>query len=323
MAVINRTAAPGAAVAGARSAKATSADLLDMLRRHHGLTAPADEWAGGVLVHEVSPNGPMSDSRRADAIYCGFTAASGRCLIGYELKTSRADWRREINRAGQKADQWSDECHEWWIVVTDPAIVKDGELPRGWGLMSPPCGSDHRMTVHVRAERKTHHCPSWNAMRSIMSRLETLRAKTIKDQIWQIKLDAARQARADAESEYAKRHTPDAVEVHRRLTLIEEALGVRLDWGQNSAFVTVPVVDLAHIGAAAREYGTVTAGVEAITAQFGKSITTLRTQLEHLERHLAALDQCGSVPQPNAETTTTPPVSSPCADHHSDRNNSL
>lgn len=289
MAVINRTAGPGRAAEGTRPAKTTSPDLLDMLRRHHGLTGPADEWAGGVLVPEVSPNGPADGARRADAIYVGFTAASGRCMIGYELKTSRADWRRELSRAGRKADQWCDECHEWWVVVADAAIVKDGELPQGWGLMSPPVGTDHRMTVHVRAHRKTDHTPSWDAMRSIMSRLETLRAQTIRHQTWQIKLDADRQARIDADAAYAKRHTPDAAELHRRLQLLEEALGVRLDWGQHSGFVTIPVVDLAHIGAAAREYGTVTAGVEAITAASGKSITALRTQLDHLERHIAAL----------------------------------
>lgn len=286
-----------------RTRTVTAADLLDMLRRHHGLTGPADQWAGGVLVHEVSPNGPAAGARRADAIYVGFTAASGRCIIGYELKTSRADWRRELSRAGQKADQWCDECHEWWVVVADPAFVKDGELPHGWGLMSPPAGPDHQMTVHVRAQRKRDHTPSWDAMRSIMSRLETLRAKTIHDQTWQIKLDAARQARADVEAEYAKRHTPDAAELHRRLNLIEDALGVRLDWGQSSAFATVPAVDLAHIGAAAREYGTVTAGVDAITARFGKSITALRTHLDHLERHLAELKQSGSDPQPHEGAT--------------------
>lgn len=286
-----------------RARTVTAADLLDMLRRHHGLTGPADQWSGGVLVHEVSPNGPAAGARRADAIYVGFTAASGRCIIGYELKTSRADWRRELSRAGQKADQWSDECHEWWVVVADPAFVKDGELPQGWGLMSPPIGPDPQMTVHIRAQRKRDHTPSWDATRSIMSRLETLRAKTIHDQTWQIKLDAARQARADVEAEYAKRHTPDAAELHRRLRLIEEALGVRLDWGHNSAFVTVPVVDLAHIGAAAREYGTVTAGVDAITARFGTSITALRTQIDHLERHLADLNHLGSHPQPHQGAT--------------------
>lgn len=269
--------------------KVTATDLLDMLRRHHGLTGPAQEWAGGTLVPEVSPNGPATDTRRADAVYIGYTAASGRCLIGYEIKTSRSDWRREIARAASKADQWADQCHEWWIVVSDPAIVKDGELPQGWGLMSPPGGTDHRMTVHVRAHRKIDHTPSWDALRSIMARLETLRASTVKQQLWQIEIDVRRQVQAELNADFAKRCGPDAAELHRRIGLIEQALGVQFHWDDRCLFRGVNIADLARIAAAARQYGDISAAAQAITAPTRVTIGSILAGLDHLQRELDEL----------------------------------
>ncbi|MCV7256942.1 hypothetical protein H7J86_32685 [Mycobacterium hackensackense] len=289
-----------------------------MLRAHHGLTGPADQWAGGTLVPEVSPNGPFGDGRRADAVYVGYTAASGRCLIGYEIKTSRADWRREIARAADKADQWADQCHEWWIVVSDPAIVKDGELPHGWGLMSPPTGGDHLMTVHVRAERKRDHQPSWDALRSIMSRLETLRASTIKSQIWQIEQEARRTIRLQVEAEFAKRRGPDAQELHRRLRVLEDALGLRVNWGDaaTAMYPTIDVAAIAQMGAAVKEYGNITAAAEAVAARIRPSIKSLRTQLDYLDREVddlqgaatactsavPAMESGDDTPNPHGET---------------------
>lgn len=281
----------GLITAAERASKLTAAAMLEMLRAHHGLTGPAEQWAGGSLVPEVSANGPFGDGRRADAVYIGYTAASGRCLIGYEIKTSRADWRREIARAANKADQWADQCHEWWIVVTDPTIVKDGELPEGWGLMSPPAGGDHLMTVHVRAARKRDHHPSWDAVRSIMSRQETLRAATIKSQLWQIQQDTRRAIRTEVEAELAKSRGPDADELLRRLRAIEGALGLRLDWGDagDRAFVTTSPAALARIGAAVKEYGDIVAAGEAIGARIRPAISSVQSQLDYLLREVDSL----------------------------------
>ncbi|SLH39608.1 hypothetical protein [Mycobacteroides abscessus] len=274
--------------ARATKPKITAADLLQMLRRHHGLDGPAEEWAGGTLVPEVSANGPFGDGRRADAIYIGYTAASGRCMKGYELKTSSADWRREIARAADKADQWADQCHEWWIVVSNSAIVKDGELPQGWGLMSPPTANNRLMTVHVQAERKRHLQPSWDAVRSVMARQETLRAKTIKDQLWQIELENRRKIRAEIEAEFAERRGPETAELQRRLRLIQDALGVPLDWGDHATnfALGVDAAVLTAIGEAIKQHGTIHDAVESIVERFASTATSLRGQLDYLDRRI-------------------------------------
>lgn len=56
-------------------------------------------------------------------------------LHGFEIKSSRADWLTEL-RAPDKAEAFKRYCHRWWLVVSDARIVRDGELPEGWGLLA-------------------------------------------------------------------------------------------------------------------------------------------------------------------------------------------
>lgn len=157
--------------------KPNTGQLMELLKRHY--IKPGQSLPGGVFLPEVGWNNG-SGGGGCDAIYVGFTTTSGRILVGHELKVSRADWLNELNKPG-KSDAWADECHEWWLVVNDPAIVHDGELPAGWGLMSPG-KSKTRMTIHHKPDRKgREHRPSWLACRSIMARQDTLRANAIAD----------------------------------------------------------------------------------------------------------------------------------------------
>lgn len=144
--------------------------LLAQLHRHY--IKPGTALPGGIFLPEVGINGGVGAGNRCDAVYVGFTATSGRLLVGHELKVSRADWLHELDRPS-KADFWADACHEWWLVVPDPSIVHSWELPAGWGLMSPSRRTTTRMQVHTRATRKEQHTPSWDAVRSIMARQDT------------------------------------------------------------------------------------------------------------------------------------------------------
>lgn len=270
--------------------KASAADLLAMLRGHHQLTGPAEEWSGGLLIHEVSASAAFGEGRRADALYTGFTSASGRCLIGYELKTSRRDWLRELRNAAHKADQWVDECHEWWIVVSDPSIVRIEELPPGWGLMSPPAPGTHAMTIHSRARRKAlEHSPSWHAVRAILSRLESLRAKAIQEQLRQIRQEEQQKARDYVRAEYARNQGPDAGELQRRLDELERALGARIDWGDGKAgqsYSFLPVMSLEAVeqtASAIRAYGNVENAVAVLAEQFTDPMKDLVRALDRLK----------------------------------------
>ncbi|MDN4174762.1 hypothetical protein QWY28_17505 [Nocardioides sp. SOB77] len=153
------------------SAREQTADLLARLRRHY--IKPGDAFPGGVFVPECGINGNGRQSR-ADALYVGFTSASGRVLVGHEIKVSRPDWRRELDKAG-KADFWADNCHEWWIVAAGPDVVPVAEVPAQWGLMYPGRGT--RMEIAKRAAHWPDRQPAWDAVRSILARLDTLRVQ--------------------------------------------------------------------------------------------------------------------------------------------------
>ncbi|GAA4923349.1 hypothetical protein [Nesterenkonia rhizosphaerae] len=166
------------------SDKAVTQDLMARLKRHY--IKPGAPLPGGIFLPEVGMNGNWGSSNRCDAIYVGFTSSSGRILVGHEVKASRADWLKELEHR-DKADAWADQCHEWWLV-TAPDIVQDGELPAGWGHMVPG-RSKTRMQILQKPARHTDRQPSWDVVRSIMARQDTLRA------------DAISQAASEAEQE--------------------------------------------------------------------------------------------------------------------------
>ncbi|ACI06275.1 gp61 [Mycobacterium phage Brujita] len=228
-----------------------TADLLALLKRHY--IKPGAPLPGGIFLPEVGWNGVSGGG--CDAIYVGFTSSSGRILVGHELKVSRADWLNELNKPG-KADAWADQCHQWWLVVSDPSIVHEGELPEGWGLMSPG-KSKTRMAVHVKANTKTDHTPSWTAVRSIMARQDTLRANAIRN----AKNEAYQAASAEVEERVERRvndeltrnsHNDKMVRtLQDRIRQIERALGRDFNWGDQkygfSNQVTVGEVTVGEI----------------------------------------------------------------------------
>ncbi|WP_225433571.1 hypothetical protein [Mycolicibacterium mucogenicum] len=297
-----------------------TADLMALLKRHYikpGLPLP-----GGIFLPEVgwNPAGGLSGrDGGCDAIYVGFTSSSGRVLVGHELKVSRSDWLNELNKPG-KADAWADQCHQWWLVVSDPAIVHEGELPHGWGLMSPG-KSKTRMTVHVKAEHKGRdHQPSWLAVRSIMARQDTLRAEAIN----RARSDAHHEATADVDERVKERikleltrneHNDGTIrELRAQLRSVENALGVNLVWKDKPAgFLNQATVDeIAEVRAVLAETRSVKAAVRKLCGVAnGYQIDNLQRAIDTMRGALAGLDEASApaappVPQPLHPTPPKP-----------------
>lgn len=166
----------------------TTPELLEILRGHYiAETTDVHARDGGVFASEISVNGTWgTGSRRADALYAGFTSASGRILVGHELKVSRSDWRHELDQL-DKADTWADACHAWYVVAPSTEIVPPEELPDGWGLMLPPRSSrGKRMRIEVKAAVKKDFSPPWWAVRSFMARIDTLAHQKRLDEVKRI-----------------------------------------------------------------------------------------------------------------------------------------
>jgi hypothetical protein len=101
--------------------------LADLLRARY----PAKTHA---LFFEVRNAAGFSADRSCDAIAMGLWPSRGLKLVGFEFKSSRADWLREY-RNPEKADAFAQFCDEWWLVVSGMAIVEPDELPETWGLL--------------------------------------------------------------------------------------------------------------------------------------------------------------------------------------------
>lgn len=124
--------------------KMTTPQLTEKL---HTFYAQQQGWA--FITQVRSTTGYASTVRTADAMAMGLWPSSGLRLIGFELKVSRSDWLHELKQP-DKAEEIKQFCDEWYLVVPDPSIVKDGELPEGWGLMTAT-GRGHTVKVKKKA----------------------------------------------------------------------------------------------------------------------------------------------------------------------------
>lgn len=77
--------------------------------------------------------------RTADAMAMSLWPSRGLLLHGFEVKVTRTDWLRELANPA-KAEELAAYCDRWWIVVGDPKVVQEGELPPTWGLIAPAAG---------------------------------------------------------------------------------------------------------------------------------------------------------------------------------------
>lgn len=82
------------------------------------------------------PEAVGTESKRyCDAISIGMWGSTGRLIQGYEMKSSRSDWLREL-RDTTKADPFIARCDRWWLVTGNKSIAKPDELPECWGWMN-------------------------------------------------------------------------------------------------------------------------------------------------------------------------------------------
>lgn len=105
----------------------TTAEVLQRLR-----TKFSDN--GYALFTEVGDATGMKQKRWADALVMSLWPSRGLELMGFEIKVSRGDWKRELADPS-KAEAICKYCDRWTIVAGGKGIVQLDELPKSWGLM--------------------------------------------------------------------------------------------------------------------------------------------------------------------------------------------
>jgi hypothetical protein len=114
----------------------TEREMLDLLNQRYSQTVGnGPRWA---RAEHVRDRLGFDARRTADYIamqlWPGVPHGKDLALHGHEIKCSRGDWLAEL-KDPDKAEAFRPYMHYWWLVVSDPAIVKPGELPPTWGLM--------------------------------------------------------------------------------------------------------------------------------------------------------------------------------------------
>jgi hypothetical protein len=105
----------------------SEANLFHMLRKRYAPPA----W---VLLPGVRDSTGGAASRTADGIAMGTWPSRGLELLGFEIKSYRSDWLRELKAPG-KAEPIARFCDRWYIVAASDETVKLDEVPAGWGLL--------------------------------------------------------------------------------------------------------------------------------------------------------------------------------------------
>jgi hypothetical protein len=115
----------------------TEAALLDALKRRYA--TQAGNGPRYALATYVRDRAGFDASRTLDAVVMDTWPSSGLALHGFEIKISRSDWRRELADPSKAAafTRWVD----YFWVVAPRNVVRDDELPEGWGLLEPRRGA--------------------------------------------------------------------------------------------------------------------------------------------------------------------------------------
>lgn len=74
-----------------------------------------------------------ADGSRLDLLGLCLYKSRGFETIGFEVKASRSDWKRELENPS-KNDYFVRNCDKFYVVAGRKGIVKPEELPKGWGL---------------------------------------------------------------------------------------------------------------------------------------------------------------------------------------------
>jgi hypothetical protein len=108
--------------------------LVDRLRprfEQDGGNGPA-----GCVVPQVRDAAGFDAQRTIDALGFHFWPSRGLLIDGFECKSSRSDWQREL-AAPEKAESFCRVVDRFWIVAGRSDLVLEAELPPKWGLLVP------------------------------------------------------------------------------------------------------------------------------------------------------------------------------------------
>jgi hypothetical protein len=244
-------------------------DVTKLLRERY---APP-QWA---YIEQVGDATGSYTSRHADGLAMGLWPSRGLELLGFEVKVSRSDWRRELVRPS-KAEPIARRCDRWFVVA--PAdIVPLIEVPSNWGLIEVRKGK----LIQTKEAAKLDPEP---LDRSFLAAI--LRKASTQNPTEQMRLEARREARLEMEKElpsqvefktYRIQGELDAL--RRRVEAFEATTGIPLEDHQGTGYYGFPSgEDLAR----------------AVLFLAGDGIRKIKRQIETIDRVIEHLQGATNV----------------------------
>lgn len=196
---------------------------------------PLPQWA---LFFEVANGMNLTHSGYADAIAMGLFPSRGLDLHGFEIKTDRGDWLRELKNP-HKAEQILEHCDYWWLVIGDEKVAKVEEVPSHWGLLVQQKDDLVQAKKAKRLNEARLDRPFIGALLRRACEMVEREKNRAADKL--DKLEAIKQARREAEKN-ARRHyetdiellTREKAALTRNIEAFEEASGIKIDMWNGS-----------------------------------------------------------------------------------------
>lgn len=193
------------------------------MEKHLAIRYCNPEW---VFLPQVRSSTGAAD-RIADGVAFNMYQSTGYSIVGFEIKVSRADWLSELKQMS-KSNEIMKYCDKWYLVVPDAAIVKDGELPKNWGLLVLKDGK------LVQKVRPVPHNPTLMPLCFIASLLRRsgdevarIRSQYVKREDIAAEIEKARQWGYESARGYNGKQTENALKELRELVSeFEKASGV-------------------------------------------------------------------------------------------------
>jgi len=198
----------------------TAADIINALAAKY----KAPEYA--FLTEVRNSVGFSSKVRTADAMAMSLWPSRGLYMTGFEVKISRADWKKELEQP-EKAEELARFCKMWFVACPNGLIDKD-EVPPGWGLIYVK--DDGGLRYVKPAPEHPAVEPTWMLFASLMRDVvENWVPQTLVDQ----RIDAAtkeRLARRIEQEGYELKEAKRQLEKMREnIAAFEAESGVKID----------------------------------------------------------------------------------------------
>lgn len=185
------------------------------------------------LLYEVASGMGKTLSGYADAIAMSLFPSRGLDISGFEIKTDRGDWLRELKNP-DKAEWVAKFCDFWWLVIGEEGIAKPEEVPAGWGLYVLDKNDNLKVVKKPRKLKAVH--PDRPFIGAMLRRANEMAERERKKAVESIdNNEFVKKARAKAEKEAERRFNQDlelATRTHealkREVEEFEKVSGIKI-----------------------------------------------------------------------------------------------